>query len=116
MLIATYRPSEVAGSTLPLDALKRDLVARHLGREIVVPPLTDAEIVQYLAEGQSPATVPQELTSLLHRHTEGNPLFMIAVLEHMLDDRDWSSMTRAGGGFGVRRARSSCRFRKPCGR
>ena len=85
MLIATYRPSEVAGSTLPLDGLKRDLVARHLGREIVLPPLTDAEIAQYLAEGQSAATVPEELTSLLHRHTEGNPLFMIAVLEHMLD-------------------------------
>jgi DNA-binding winged helix-turn-helix (wHTH) protein len=84
MLIATYRPSEVAGP-FPLDPLKRDLVARHLGREIVLPPLTDAEIAQYLAEGQSPATVPEELTSLLHRQTEGNPLFMIAVLEHMLE-------------------------------
>ena len=84
MLLATYRPSEAAGSTLPLDALKRDLVARHLGREIVLPPLTDAEIAQYLAEGQSAATVPEELVSLLHRHTEGNPLFMITVLEHML--------------------------------
>jgi DNA-binding winged helix-turn-helix (wHTH) protein len=85
MLIGTYRPSEVSGSTFPLDALKRDLVARHLGREIVLPPLTDAEIAQYLADGQSPATMPEELASLLHRHTEGNPLFMIAVLEHMLE-------------------------------
>jgi DNA-binding winged helix-turn-helix (wHTH) protein len=85
LLLATYRPSEVAGPTLPLDPLKRDLVARHLGREIVLPPLTDAEIAEYLAEGQSPATVPDELTSLLHRQTEGNPLFMIAVLEHMLE-------------------------------
>lgn len=85
MLLATYRPSEVAGSSFPLDALKRDLVVRHLGREIVLPPLTYAEIAQYLAEGQSPATVPEELTSLLHRQTEGNPLFMIAVLEQMLE-------------------------------
>ena len=84
VLIATYRPSETAGSPLPLDALKRDLVARHLAREIALPPLTDAEIAQYLAEGQTGATVPEELVSLLHRHTEGNPLFMIAVLEHML--------------------------------
>jgi DNA-binding winged helix-turn-helix (wHTH) protein len=85
MLIATYRPSDVAGSILPLDALKRDLVARHLGREIVLAPLAEAEIAQYLAEGQSTAMVPEELASLLQRHTEGNPLFMIAVLEHMLD-------------------------------
>ena len=85
MLLATYRPSEVAGSTLPMHALKRDLVARHLSREILVPPLTNAEITEYLAEAQSSAMVPQELVSLLHRHTEGNPLFMIAVVEHLLE-------------------------------
>jgi tetratricopeptide (TPR) repeat protein len=84
MLLATYRPSEVTGSTFPLDGLKRDLVARHLAREILVPLLTDAEIAAYLVEGQSTAT-PQELASLLHRHTEGNPLFMIAVVEHLLE-------------------------------
>jgi len=85
MLLATYRPGDVEGSTLPLDALKRDLVARHLGREFVLSPLTEAEIAQYLVEGQSPATVPEALTALLHRQTEGNPLFMITVLEHMLN-------------------------------
>ena len=85
MLIATCRPAEMAGSALPLDALKHDLVAHHLGRDIELPPLTDAEIAQYLAEGQTGATVPKELVSLLHRHTEGNPLFMVAVLEHMLE-------------------------------
>ena len=85
MLIATYRPSEVAASTPPLDGLKRDLIARSLGREIALQALTDAEIAQYLAEGQSAAAVLEELSSLLHRHTEGNPLFMIAVLQHLLD-------------------------------
>jgi DNA-binding winged helix-turn-helix (wHTH) protein/energy-coupling factor transporter ATP-binding protein EcfA2 len=84
MLIATYRPSDLAGPAAPLEALKRDLLAHHLGREIVPQPLTEAEIAQYLADGQSLATVPNELASLLHHHTEGNPLFMTAVLEHML--------------------------------
>ena len=117
MLLATYRPSEVAGSTLPLDGLKRDLVARHLGREIVLPPLTEAEIAQYLAEGQSAATVPEELASLLHRQTEGNPLFMIAVLEHMLECRT----RRASSEDGWRLRRPAERDRRagsgePCGR
>ncbi|HYN50577.1 MAG TPA: hypothetical protein VES62_06600, partial [Thermoleophilaceae bacterium] len=76
---------DVAGSIQPLDALKRDLVVRHLGGQIVLAPLTDAEIAQYLMEGQSTAPVPEELASLLQRHTEGNPLFMITVLEHMLN-------------------------------
>ncbi|MGZ8392849.1 MAG: ATP-binding protein, partial [Gemmatimonadales bacterium] len=85
MLIATYRPSELAGSAAPLEALKRDLLAHHLCGEIVLQLLTETEIAQYLADGQSPATMPEELASLLHRHTEGNPLFMIALLEHMLE-------------------------------
>ena len=110
MLLATYRPSEVAGSTLPLDGLKRDLVARHLGREIVLPPLTDAEIAQYLAEGQSAATVPEELASLLHRHTEGNPLFMIAVLEHMLEA---GLVEHEDGGWRLRRPASEIAVQVP---
>jgi DNA-binding winged helix-turn-helix (wHTH) protein len=84
MLIATYRPSDVGGSSSGLEGLKRDLVARHLAREFCIPLLTEAEIAQYLAAGPPATSVPQELASLLHRHTEGNPLFMIAVLEHML--------------------------------
>jgi len=84
LLVATYRPADVARSAHPLHALKRDLVARHLSREIVLEPLAESEIAQYLALGSSMADVPEALASLLHRHTEGNPLFMIAVLEHLV--------------------------------
>jgi DNA-binding winged helix-turn-helix (wHTH) protein len=84
MLAATYRPTDAARSTQPLHSLKRDLVARQLCREIVLQPLTEAEIGQYLAAGKPTAEV-EELAALLHRHTEGNPLFMIAVLEHLAD-------------------------------
>ncbi|MGH7520566.1 MAG: ATP-binding protein, partial [Gemmatimonadales bacterium] len=85
MLLGTYRPAEEPGSTSALDRLTRDLVARRLGREVVLPPLTEAEIAAYLAEGRATATV-QDLAALLYRHTEGNPLFMMAVLEQMLQD------------------------------
>jgi DNA-binding winged helix-turn-helix (wHTH) protein/tetratricopeptide (TPR) repeat protein len=100
MLLATYRPSEVAGSSFPLDALKRDLVMRHLSREIVLPPLTPAEITEYLAEAQPGATVPEELALLLHRHTEGNPLFLIAVVEHLQES---GFLEREGGRWQLRR-------------
>ena len=84
MLIATYRSTDVTRSAQPLHALKRDLVARHLGREVAVEPLAETEIASYLAQGQATVDVPDELAALLHRHTEGNPLFMIAVLEHLM--------------------------------
>ena len=85
LVLATYRPSEAAASSVPLETLKRDLIARHLAHEIALPPLTAVEIAQYLADEQSVAATPDELSSLLHRRTEGNPLFMIAVLQHMQD-------------------------------
>jgi tetratricopeptide (TPR) repeat protein len=100
MLLATYRPSEVAGSSLPLDALKRDLVVRHLSREIVLSPLTPAEITEYLAQAEPATTVPEELALLLHRHTEGNPLFLIAVVEHLLES---GFLEREGGRWQLRR-------------
>jgi DNA-binding winged helix-turn-helix (wHTH) protein/tetratricopeptide (TPR) repeat protein len=85
MVIGTYRPTDISRSAQPLHSLKRDLVARHLCREIVLQPLGEADIAQYLAGGRPPTDVPDELAALLHRQTEGNPLFMIAVLEHLRD-------------------------------
>jgi DNA-binding winged helix-turn-helix (wHTH) protein/tetratricopeptide (TPR) repeat protein len=81
MVVGTYRPSDVTRSGQPLHAMKRDLVARHLCHEMSLQPLSEADVAQYLAGGES---TPDELAFLLHRHTEGNPLFMIAVLEHLL--------------------------------
>ena len=83
MVVATYRPSDVAGSAQPLHALKRDLVARQLCRELVLQPLSEAEILEYL--GGPPGGEPaNELAALLYRHTEGNPLFMTAVLDDLV--------------------------------
>ena len=82
MIIGTKRPLDVMRSAQPLYALKRDLVARHLCHEIVLQPLSEADIAQYLAAGQS--STHDELASLLYRHTEGNPLFMIGVLDHLM--------------------------------
>lgn len=97
MVIATYRPADVARPDQPLQALKRDLIARHLCREIALQPLTEPEIAQYLGAVQAGAKVPDQLVSLLHRHSEGNPLFLTAVLEHLaahgLVQRDHAAWT-----------------------
>ena len=84
MIVGTYRPSDVLRSVQPLHSLKRDLVARHLCHEMVLEPLSEADIAQYLTAGQSTPGVSDELAFLLHAHTEGNPLFMKGVLEHLL--------------------------------
>jgi len=84
MIVGAYRPTEVVRSAQPLHALKRDLVARNFCVEIVLGPLSKEDIAHYLAAGKPETQVPDELPSLLHRHTEGNPLFMIGVLDQLL--------------------------------
>jgi len=82
MLLATYRLTDAAFSD-PLKAVRQDLLVHQLCQEIVLEPLGEAEITAYLA-GDSPVVGQTEgLAALIHRHTEGNPLFMVAALDHM---------------------------------
>ena len=83
MVIGTYRPVELVLSDHPLKSVKQDLLVHQLCHEIAVEPLGEAEVAEYLAAGLPEADLPPGLPGLLHRHTEGNPLFMIAALELM---------------------------------
>src|SRR5277367_516994 len=84
MLIATYRPADISDAQHPLKGLKQDLVTRKLCVEIAVRPLTKAAVTEYLVRELEQAKPPSGLSSFLHQHSEGNPLFMIAVLEHLI--------------------------------
>ena len=78
MLIGTYRVAEH-----PLKTVKQDLLVHHLCRKIALQPLTKAEVAEYLGFDSPGAAVPESLTALIYRHSEGNPLFMVAVLDHV---------------------------------
>jgi DNA-binding winged helix-turn-helix (wHTH) protein len=82
MLIGTYRPVDVVLAGHPLNALKQDLLVHQLCHEVALEPLGEAEVATYLAD-PSDAPPPEGLVRLVHRHSEGNPLFMVAALEHM---------------------------------
>jgi len=83
MLIGTYRPVDVALVQHPLKAVKQDLLVHQLCREIALEPLTESEVAEYLALETPEAAAPQGLASLIHRHSEGNPLFMVCILEDL---------------------------------
>ncbi len=87
MLIGTYRPVDVAVVKHPLKTLKQDLLIHQLCREIALQPLTEGEVADYLAIETPGKAVPQGLASLIYRHSEGNPLFMVSILDD-LRDRD----------------------------
>jgi predicted ATPase len=85
MLIGTYRPVDVTLAQHPLKTVKQDLMVHQLCREIALEPLTETEVAEYLAIESSDATISEALAPLVYRHSDGNPLFMVAVLDHMRD-------------------------------
>ena len=85
MLIGNYYPVEVILSEHPLKALKQDLLVHQLCREVALEPLEESDVAQYLAAGSLEASLPEGLARLVYQHSQGNPLFMIAVLEHMTE-------------------------------
>src|SRR5882672_7388718 len=84
MLVGTYRDDEVALSEHPLGALKQDLRSRLLCHEIALGRLSEAQVVDYLVAEQPESPLPDGLAALVYRHSEGNPLFMVATLDHLI--------------------------------
>jgi predicted ATPase/DNA-binding winged helix-turn-helix (wHTH) protein len=102
MVLATYRPRHGArdgannsssngsggGSTeLPLKALKQDLLMRRLCAEIVLGPLARRAVSELLSRELKQKELPPGLAGFVHQRSEGNPLFVIAILEHLTAQR-----------------------------
>lgn len=90
LLMATYRPVEVVLSQHPLKRVKQDLILHGLCHELAIEPLNQAAVAHYLT-AQSPGhSLPAGLAEVMHRVTEGNPLFLRAALDHLLARRHLS--------------------------
>jgi predicted ATPase/DNA-binding winged helix-turn-helix (wHTH) protein len=84
MLLASYRPAEVSAGQHPLKRLKQDLVTHKLCADVSLHPLEKEAVREYLVQELKQETLPKGLPSFVHQHCEGNPLFMIAMLEHLI--------------------------------
>jgi DNA-binding response OmpR family regulator len=84
MVIMTERSVETAAPSHPLRKLMSELLTHHLCREIALAPLSAADVAEYLS-GESGASLPEGFAELIYRHSDGNPLFMIAALDHMTE-------------------------------
>jgi len=85
MLVATYRPVEVILSGSPLRKLKQDLLMHRLCREIALERLTPGEVEEFLAARFPGSGVTKALAAPIHRRSDGNPLFMVALVDQLLD-------------------------------
>ena len=86
MVLATYRPPE-KGNHATLRALKQDLQLHRLATEILLGPLTRSAVNELIARELGQEELPAGLVGFLHQRSQGNPLFALAVLEHLIAER-----------------------------
>jgi predicted ATPase len=88
LLLGTYRPADVIVSGNPLRAIRQELQVHGQCEEMSLRFLTATEVSQYLAarfavgaHGRAPL---QELGRVIYQSTDGNPLFMVNVVDYLV--------------------------------
>ena len=84
MVIGTYRTVELVLSGHPLRAVQRELRAKQQCQELRLEYLSEKQVIEYLSVRFSDNQFPAELARLIHERTEGNPLFMVNVVDYLL--------------------------------
>jgi predicted ATPase/DNA-binding winged helix-turn-helix (wHTH) protein len=84
LILATFRPADLILTGSPLKALKQDLLVHHLAFEILLERLTESDVGDYLGERFAGAELPTGFATVIHKHSDGNPLFMTAMLDHLV--------------------------------
>jgi DNA-binding winged helix-turn-helix (wHTH) protein/tetratricopeptide (TPR) repeat protein len=101
LVIGAYRPVDLIVQAHPLRAVKQELQLHGLCAELPLGLLSEAQVAEYLAQrvgvgahGRAPL---QTLAKMIHRRTDGNPLFMVTAVEDLVSQ----GMLISGGDQGT---------------
>jgi predicted ATPase len=97
LILATYRPVDAAMRTHPIAPLKRALVAHRGRRELALELLDEMAVRAYLRQ-RFAAEFEPALAALIHGQTEGNPLFMVTLVNHLVAE-GWLARAEADEGW-----------------
>jgi predicted ATPase len=100
LVLASYRPSDMARSRHPFLGIRSDLQSRGLLEEIALPFLAAADVARYLAVQFPGHAFPPDFAEAVHAKTEGNPLFMADLVRYL---RDTGGIVEDGGTWVVAR-------------
>jgi DNA-binding winged helix-turn-helix (wHTH) protein/tetratricopeptide (TPR) repeat protein len=84
LLIGTYRPVDLIVHQHPLKDVKLELQAAGRCQEVSLELLGEAAVADYLRERFSHNTFPSGLAQVLNSRTEGNPLFIVGVVDDLV--------------------------------
>ena len=84
LVLATYRPVEVAVERHPLRALVTEVALRPAGRELVLDHLSAADVGEYVDRRFPGLEAADEVAGALHRRTGGQPLFLVTLADELV--------------------------------
>jgi hypothetical protein len=85
LVLVTYRPSDLALARHPFVPVKLDLESRGILRDVRLDFLTEPDVERYLALEFPGHRFPPSLAEIVHKKTDGNPLFMVDTLRSLRD-------------------------------
>ena len=83
-LVGTYRPVDVIVREHPLRAVTSELAMHGLAEEMPLELLGEPDVAQYLALRLPGSEVSGRLVQMIHDRTDGNPLFVVAVVDALV--------------------------------
>jgi predicted ATPase len=96
LIIGTYRPVEILAKDHPLRTMKQELALHHYCEELRLRPLSGEDVANYLvkrlASGGSQGF--RTLAPVIFAHTDGNPLFMVNMVDYLLRDAGLRTRSR----------------------
>jgi predicted ATPase/DNA-binding winged helix-turn-helix (wHTH) protein len=85
LMIGTYRPGEALVSHHPLHTVIQDLQRHGYATELPLGPLSVEAVATYLALRFPQSQFPTALTLWLHERTDGNPLFLVTLVQALTE-------------------------------
>ncbi len=88
LLISTYRPVEILAKDHPLRTIRQELGLHHYCEELRLKLLSEEDVGNYLTQRLASDGSPLfgKLAPLVHARTDGNPLFMVNMVDYLLLD------------------------------
>jgi hypothetical protein len=84
LVLGTYRPIDLIVRAHPLRAVAGELALHGLSEEIPLELLSEEDVAGYLALRLPGGRVSEELARVTHERTDGNPLFVVAVVDALV--------------------------------
>ena len=83
LVIGTFRPAELIIKKHALREIERELQVHRRCTELALEFLTEGAVAKYLALRFPGHEFPESLPRLIHERTDGNPLFMVNIVDDL---------------------------------